>query len=294
KPDLTFMDEIVESENMDVTTIVTPKPKIVRKNSFRPPVIEDWNSDDEGEVEIIPKDKIVSSSTEKIKLVKSARETVENVETTKQNKHYPRGNQRNWNNLMSQRLGSDFKMINKACFVCGSFEHLQYVCDKKVIRQVWNNSSRVNHKNFANKMTHPQLNKKFVPQVVLTRSGKINTVGASVNTVVRSVNTAGSKPTVNTVRVKDTAARDRAVVSENKGIRANAGNPQQKEYKEKGVINSVCSRHMTGNKCYLTEYEDYDGGFVSFGDGKDRILGKGKIKTGTLDFHNVYFCKELK
>ncbi|GJW47521.1 hypothetical protein Tco_0079167 [Tanacetum coccineum] len=41
-------------------------------------------------------------------------------------------------------------------------------------------------------------------------------------------------------------------------------NPQQKEYKEKGVIDSGCSRHMTGNKCYLTKYEDYDGGFVSF------------------------------
>ncbi|GKA35927.1 hypothetical protein Tco_0722418 [Tanacetum coccineum] len=117
KPDLKFMDEIVESENMDVITIVTPsngkkvksnhesageksngdavEPKTVRKNSFRPPVIEDWNSDDESEVEIIPKDKTVSSSTEKIKFVKSARETVEKVETSKQNKHYPRGNQRN-------------------------------------------------------------------------------------------------------------------------------------------------------------------------------------------------------
>ncbi|GJY59885.1 hypothetical protein Tco_0459777 [Tanacetum coccineum] len=31
---------------------------------------------------------------------------------------------------------------------------------------------------------------------------------------------------------------------------------------------------MTRNKCYLTEYEDYDGGFVSFGDGKGRISGK--------------------
>ncbi|GKE20046.1 ribonuclease H-like domain-containing protein, partial [Tanacetum coccineum] len=58
KPDLTFMDEIVEIE-----------PKTVRNNSFRPPVIEDWKSDDESEVEIIPKVKIVSSSTEKIKLV---------------------------------------------------------------------------------------------------------------------------------------------------------------------------------------------------------------------------------
>ncbi|GJR22464.1 hypothetical protein Tco_0970991 [Tanacetum coccineum] len=63
KPDLTFIDEIVESENMDVITIVTPsnvkkvesnhesvdvknngdsiEPKTVKKNSFRPPVIED-------------------------------------------------------------------------------------------------------------------------------------------------------------------------------------------------------------------------------------------------------------
>ncbi|GJT93883.1 putative ribonuclease H-like domain-containing protein [Tanacetum coccineum] len=117
-------------------------------------------------------------------------------------------------------------------------------------------------------MTHPHPNRKFVPQVVLTRSGKINTAGASVNTAGVSVNTA--------VRP------------------VNTGNPQQQEYKEKGVIDSGCSRHMTGNKCYLTKYEDYDGGFVSVGDGKGRISGKGKIKTGTLDFENVYFCKEHK
>ncbi|GJX67069.1 putative ribonuclease H-like domain-containing protein [Tanacetum coccineum] len=274
-----------------------------------------WNSSKrlENQGEIIPKDKTVSSSTEKKKIVKSARETVEKVETSKQNKYYPRGNQRNWNNLMSQRLGSDFKLINKACFVCGSFKHLYYVCDKKVIRPVWNNTSRVNHKNFANKMTHLHPNRRFVPQAVLTKSGKINTVGASVNTAVRLVNTAGSKPTVNHPRPISDAYkkgysqvtrpfnRDRAVVSENKGKGVNAvkasacwDNPQQKEYKEKEVIDSGCSRHMTGNKCYLTEYEDYDGGFVSFRDGKGRIFGKGKIKIGTLDFDNVYFCKELK
>ncbi|GJV94811.1 hypothetical protein Tco_1546388, partial [Tanacetum coccineum] len=270
KPDLTFMDEIVESENMDVTTIVTPsnvktvesnhesagvksngdavEPKTIRKNNFRPPVIEDWNSDDDSEVEFIPnvEDKTVRPSTEKIKFV---RETVEKVETPKQNKHYPRGNQRNWNNLMSQRLGSDFKMINKACFVCGSFEHLHNVCDKSVIKPVWNNTSRVNYKIFANKMTHPHPNRIFVPQVVLTKYGKINTVGASVNNAGSKITVSHPKPIsnaykkgysqvtrpfnkysrnknsifnkkVNTVRVKDTTARDRAVV-----------NPQQKEYK---------------------------------------------------------------
>ncbi|GKA43155.1 ribonuclease H-like domain-containing protein, partial [Tanacetum coccineum] len=60
-------------------------------------------------------------------------------------------------------------------------------------------------------MTHPHPNRRFVPQAVLTRSGKINTVGASVNTAgasvntvgariniaVKPVNTAGSKPTMN-------------------------------------------------------------------------------------------------
>ncbi|GJZ14340.1 putative ribonuclease H-like domain-containing protein [Tanacetum coccineum] len=51
---------------------------------------------------------------------------------------------------------------------------------------------------------------------------------------------------------------------------------------------------MVGNKCYLDKYEYYDGRFISFGDGKGRISGKGKIKTGSLDFDDVYFCKELK
>ncbi|GKD51887.1 hypothetical protein Tco_1280863, partial [Tanacetum coccineum] len=192
-PDLTFMDEIVESENIDVITVVTPsnvknvesnhefadvrnngdavEPKTVRMNTFRPPVIEDWNSNDDSEVEFIPnvENKSVKPSTKKIKLANSARETPKKTNS--------------------------------------------------------------------------------IPQAVLTKSGKINTAGASVNT-------AGSKPTMNHPRPISKSYK--------KGY--SQGNPQQKEYKEKGVIDSGCSRHMTGNKCYLTKYEDYDGRFVSFGD----------------------------
>ncbi|GJW55810.1 ribonuclease H-like domain-containing protein, partial [Tanacetum coccineum] len=53
---------------------------------------------------------------------------------------------------------------------------------------------------------------------------------------------------------------------------------------------------MTGNKSYLLDYEEIDGGFVAFGgDPKGgRITGKGKISTGKLDFEDVYFVKELK
>ncbi|GJR27778.1 putative ribonuclease H-like domain-containing protein [Tanacetum coccineum] len=51
--------------------------------------------------------------------------------------------------------------------------------------------------------------------------------------------------------------------------------------------------HMTGNKAYLTEYQDYNGGPVAFGGSKGYITGKGKIKTGKLDFKDVCFVKEL-
>ncbi|GKB89325.1 hypothetical protein Tco_0961597, partial [Tanacetum coccineum] len=50
---------------------------------------------------------------------------------------------------------------------------------------------------------------------------------------------------------------------------------------------------MTGNKAYLDEYQDFNGGPVAFGCSKGYITGKGKIKTGKLDFEDVYFVKEL-
>ncbi|GJR28103.1 putative ribonuclease H-like domain-containing protein [Tanacetum coccineum] len=87
-------------------------------------------------------------------------------------------------------------------------------------------------------MTHPHPNRKFVPQAVLTGSGKINTAGGH-SQVIRPFNKYSANKNsifnkkVNTVRVKDTTAKDRAV-----------GNPHQNEYREKGVIDSGCSRHM--------------------------------------------------
>ncbi|GKC26883.1 hypothetical protein Tco_1034177, partial [Tanacetum coccineum] len=73
------------------------------------------------------------------------------------------------------------------------------------------------------------------------------------------------------------------------------GNPQL-ELQEKGVIDIRCSRHMTGNMSYLFDYEEINGGYVTFGGNPKggKITGKGKIKTGKLDFKDVYFVKELK
>ncbi|GJZ81991.1 ribonuclease H-like domain-containing protein [Tanacetum coccineum] len=42
------------------------------------------------------------------------------------------------------------------------------------------------------------------------------------------------------------------------------GNPQM-YLQDQGVIDNGCSRHMTGNMSYLTDYEEIDGGYVAFG-----------------------------
>nr|GEW79864.1 putative ribonuclease H-like domain-containing protein [Tanacetum cinerariifolium] len=117
-----------------------------------------------------------------------------------------------------------------------------------------------NPKQYA-QLTHTTPQKHMTPTVVLTQS----------------------KPMFNT------AVRPALVVS------AAQGNPQH-ALKDKGVINSGCSRHMTGNMSYLFEFEELNGGYVAFGGNPKggKISGKGKIKTGKLDFDDVYFVKELK
>nr|GFC58092.1 hypothetical protein [Tanacetum cinerariifolium] len=42
------------------------------------------------------------------------------------------------------------------------------------------------------------------------------------------------------------------------------GNPQQ-SLKDKGVIDSGCSRYMTGNMSYLSNFEELNRGYVAFG-----------------------------
>ncbi|GKA94100.1 putative ribonuclease H-like domain-containing protein [Tanacetum coccineum] len=167
----------------------------------------------------------------------------------------------------------------------------------------------------------------MVPRIVLSRSGliSVNTV-RPVNTVQprTAMNNAGPMKNVinnaySTARRpfnKITAANNSNFTKKVNIVKGNKGNavkasacwvwrPKQKnldhgnlqqDLKNKGVIDNGCSRHMTGNRSYLTDYEEIDGGFVAFrGNSKGgKITGKGKIKTGKLDFEDVYFVKELK
>nr|GEX10129.1 hypothetical protein [Tanacetum cinerariifolium] len=62
------------------------------------------------------------------------------------------------------------------------------------------------------------------------------------------------------------------------------GNPHQ-DLKDIGVINSGCSRHMIGNRSYLKDYKEIDGGLVSFGGNSKgrKVTGKCKLRTGKFD-----------
>ncbi|GJU13094.1 ribonuclease H-like domain-containing protein [Tanacetum coccineum] len=64
----------------------------------------------------------------------------------------------------------------------------------------------------------------------------------------------------------------------------------QKALKNKGIVDSGCSRHMTGNKAYLVEYQDYNGGPVAFGGSKGQITGKA-VSTACYVLNRVLVTK---
>ncbi|GKC77851.1 ribonuclease H-like domain-containing protein [Tanacetum coccineum] len=120
-----------------------------------------------------------------------------------------------------------------------------------------------------------------------------NIINKAYSTARRPFNNSNFTKKVNTARQKQFLVllwETREIL-----LRPQHGNPQQ-DLKDKGVIDSGCSRHMIGNRSYLTNYEEIDREFVSFGSNSKRgkITGKGKIRTGKLDFEDVYFVKELK
>ncbi|GJY43783.1 putative ribonuclease H-like domain-containing protein [Tanacetum coccineum] len=137
-------------------------------------------------------------------------------------------------------------------------------------------------------------NQIWVPKVPTGRT-KIPTVGSNIPTAKPT----GAADLGNKGKVVKASARWIWKPKENtsgQGSNFNGVSVTFKKYQyidTQGRLNG-CSRHMTGNISYLSEYEPYDGGYVSFGHECGKITGKGTIKTGKLEFENVYFVKELK
>ncbi|GJS84111.1 ribonuclease H-like domain-containing protein [Tanacetum coccineum] len=133
KPDLVYpslddfvdVNESVSGSVVEKPTVETNEPKTARKENGAP-IIKDWVSKSEEQDE--PKFQTVKPNFTKIEFVKpkTDRKPVEQIrQATYSPSRSPRGNKRNWNQQMSQKLGSDFEIFNKACHVCGSFDHLK-------------------------------------------------------------------------------------------------------------------------------------------------------------------------
>ncbi|GJU69467.1 putative ribonuclease H-like domain-containing protein [Tanacetum coccineum] len=105
----------------------------------------------------------------------------------------PRGNQRNWNGRKSNQLGKDFVMYNKACYICGSFNHLQINCHNHQRRGI---VSRNNYNKVDAKNTHPNILRNMSHQALLV----IN--WAPPLNIVRPVNTAHPKTAVHSAKLK--------------------------------------------------------------------------------------------
>nr|GEU60677.1 hypothetical protein [Tanacetum cinerariifolium] len=159
----------------------------------------------------------------------------ENVKETGTHNHYPKVEKHGRNSHTRKCLGYDF--TRKACFVCGSFSHLKRDCDfheKRMAKQaeltksknkvtghrenkpVWNNVQRVNHQN------------KFVPSVVLTKLGKFPVNVARQNYSSQAASTSNASK-VNIARPFDDLYR---------------------ALRDKGTVDSGCSRHMRGKNSH--------------------------------------------
>ncbi|GJZ07036.1 hypothetical protein Tco_0540829 [Tanacetum coccineum] len=128
--------------------------KEVKKTSDAP-IIKDWVSDyDEDETVVLE-----SLNVQKPKQADKPRKVSQN----------PRNNSTSWNTPKPKKLGVGFQFTPKACFVCGSFNHL------------------IKDYDFRDK-------KMFAPKAVLIKSGLIPVIAA------RPFNTAVHKPFANVAK----------------------------------------------------------------------------------------------
>nr|GEX56827.1 ribonuclease H-like domain-containing protein [Tanacetum cinerariifolium] len=266
----------------ETSTACVEMPKENRSNA---PLIQDWDTDSDNDSVFRPKHiptKIdfvkAGESVKHVKLVKSVKpvKPVKTAEQTEKSKNFSSSPKIEW--LKKSVLPNNVGKRN----------------GHKESRPVWNNVQRINHQN------------KFAPTAVFTTSERIPVSAAkpkvaASTSAAKPVNTAGPKQSHihEEIQLKELIllGQKQLVLLNEMGLlllRPQQGYPQQ-ALKNKEIVDSGCSRHMTGNKAYLVDYQEInDGGFVAFGSSRCKITGKDKIRTEKLDFDDVSFVNELQ
>nr|GEU86645.1 hypothetical protein [Tanacetum cinerariifolium] len=164
----------------------------------------------------------------------------------------------------------------KACFVCKSLDHLikDYQDMPKLL------SPSLTHLLDINRSPSPKAS-NFTPKVTIVKALMVNAV-------------KGNWVWKPKCPILDHVSGNTSATMTLKRFDYNDALGRSKS--DKGVIDSGYLRHMTGNTSYLSDFKELNGGYVAFGGNPKggKIFGKGKIRTGKLDFDDVYFVKELK
>ncbi|GJS37076.1 putative ribonuclease H-like domain-containing protein [Tanacetum coccineum] len=310
-PDREVDDSIVETLE-SVPELVVVEPKVVSQPKVwnDAPIIKEYESDNDDEYVIQPSKEQERPSFAFVKHVKTPsfshlirdcdfheKRMVKQVELNKKKgKGTGQGeNKPVWNNV--QRLNHQNQFVSTAVLArtgripVNATSHNSQAVSTSAARKVNAVRPIVNENRPRNTFhkSHSPIRRQFNR----TTTPRTNFSNHKVNTAeVKAVSAVGGKTETN---VKPSAGCNWRPKTHywNKFSKYNGGsnsrkcvNPQR-ALKNKGIIDSGCSRHMTGNKAYLAEYQDYNGSPGAFGGSKGYITGKGKIKTGKLDFEDT-------
>nr|GEY14831.1 hypothetical protein [Tanacetum cinerariifolium] len=242
----------VETDHPAFNVKLSPtKPEQDLSYTFRPSalIIEDWVSDSEDESETKPLQNVLSF-VQPTEQVKSPMPFVQHVETS-----IPLATPKT---AIPKPTSIGKHKNRKACFV--------------------NHSQRGTHKQYA-QMTLPNPQRHLVPAAVFAQSKPVPiTAFRPVSTAVPKISVTRPRqanPVVTktnspprrhiTCSPSPKASNSPSRVTAVKALMVNAaqGNPQH-ALKDKGVIDSGCSRHMTGNMSYLSDFKEHNDGYVAF------------------------------
>ncbi|GKD52563.1 ribonuclease H-like domain-containing protein, partial [Tanacetum coccineum] len=292
-------DSLKQQQKTDSKTssVKEEEPKKARENNDAP-IIKDWVSDDEDEVEPIPKVEkktVIPTATKKefVKPEKPVRRSVSCPKTSHPSAHKhmaPRAvlmktglktvnTARPVNTVRSVNTGRPFSTARSFNTVRPSYTaHPKSTVHCARPRTYFQNQAQSTvHRPFYKRTA---LTKRSYNQNVNTGRQRFNTVRPNVN-IVRARGFNDVKPSACWVW---------------RTIKPNGASLSNSQLNVKGFVDSGCSRHMSGNIAHLLDFKDFNGGYVTFGGGANggRITGIGTIKTDKLDFEDVYFVKELK